>query len=440
MAAAALVLAISGCGLDVAGESEGTPIQIKLDFCANDTPIWFAFQDATDPFEVITPDASGTFTFQSRSRVAIAYVRQRGNDFRTDLIFTTNEALAPLANLTCLEQGGAKQVNGTVTGHSATQLGLVSLSSANSFVEGGQSAWTLSQLVDRPLDLVASRLDTANGNQHANKTIIRRSLNPANGSTVAELAFATQGFAPVPSTINISGVGASDHGVLYSSFVTALGTSHMLTLVDSISDGPTAVETIPAGELTSLDYHKVSAVATSANGAVRTTDRYFRSPGTQGITIGPALIEPSVTVVGTTPHVRMRTQALGQIDYSTMMNMLYHQQTSTQVTEVSMSVTASYFSATPIEWNLPMPNFDGLPGWQNIWGLKTGPIDWRVTGYFGRPQVIFGAPPNATDGETIAYGSRSSSVTVNSVQAARLAAVGGWRPGHFGRLGTSGPR
>lgn len=444
-AAVALAFTVSGCNLDVPGPPVGTPIEIKLDFCANDTPIWFVFADGSNAFQVVTPNAAGTFTFMASSRVTVAYVRQRGNDFRTDILFTTNEALVPFNTLTCLEQGGTRQVNGTVTGHSGAQLGLVSLSTSSAFVPADQSAWSLTQLVSRPLDLIASRIDVSNGNQHTNKTIIRRAQNPANGATLAALAFDSEGFAPVQNTVNVSGIGTLDHAVVFNAFFSSLGTSHTVTFADSVADGPTAIETIPADEAMTTEYHKVSAIATSPTGGVRVAERYFRDPGTQGLTVGPSLIDPSVEVIGTTPYVTLRTQIDGQIDYSTMINMAFHQQTPTQAIDVSMSVTASYFSGTPSEWILPMPNFSGLQGWQNAWGLKTGSIGWEVTGYFGRPQLILGAPPNAVAGETVNFGRRSSTITATSIQASqaasvRAASMPATLPGHFGPLGPARSR
>jgi hypothetical protein len=432
----AIAASLAACSLET-GVTPGTPLDITLDFCANDTPIWFAVQDGVAPFQVLTPDASGAFSFQARGLVTVGYVRQRGSDFRTDIIFTTNVALQQMSNTVCLEEGGAKQLNGTVTGHTGSQIGLVSLSSSNAFLASGQSAWSLTQLVDRPLDLIASRLDITGFDQHSNKTIIRRAQNPAGGATFSELAFDTEGFVPTTASINVTGVSANDLAVLYSAFESSLGTSHTMTFVSDITDGLVDVEMVPTAELAAADYHKVSAIVTAPNGVLRVTDRYFKDPAAQNITIGPALIEPSVTVVGTTPHVRMRTQLLGQIDYSTMVNLAYHQQQASpaRAIDVSMSVTASYFSGTPSEWNLPMPNFAGIPGWQNQWGLQPGQIDWRVTAYFGRPQLIFGAPPNLTTGETVAYASRSSSSTVSPTSLQSAGSV--VRPGHFGPIGPT---
>ena len=433
----AFALALTACSLEVPGPPEETPIELKLDFCANDTPIWFAIQAGSGPFEIVTPNTSGTFTFQATSRVTVAYVRQRGSDYRTDIIYTTNEALAPLRDLACVEHGGAKGVNGTMTGHTGTQIGLVSLSTSYATVGAGQTAWTLTQLVDRPLDLIASRIDVAATDQHTNKTILRRSQNPANGATIAALNFDSEGFAPVIHTLSVNGVGDNDHAVAYNSFGSSLGTSHTMTFVDNVQNGAVTVEAVPGSDLATNDFHKFAVIATAANGSVRTAERYFATLDFSSLALGPQLTEPSVIQLGTGAPVRLRTQVLGQVDYSTMINMAYHSQTATQAIDVSMTVTASYFSGTPVEWNLPMPNFDGLPGWQSAWGLKTGSVDWRVTGYFGRPQLLFGAPPNV--GETMFSGSRSSSLTATSVLAAE-APSGAPRPGHFGPFGPANVR
>src|SRR5688572_24627705 len=84
-----LAAALPGCGLNVAEPTPAVPIEIKLDFCANDVPIWFATQTGFTPFEVVAPDAAGTFTFDATNRTGIAFVRQSGSDSKTEIIFTT---------------------------------------------------------------------------------------------------------------------------------------------------------------------------------------------------------------------------------------------------------------------------------------------------------------------------------------------------------------
>lgn len=424
----ALGLFGAACDLGPTDPVIDTPIQILLDFCSNDTPVWFAHQGRDGVWEVINPNSSGTYTFPAYSRAAIAFVRQGGSDYKTDMIFTNNLDLEGISGLSCVEEAGTKQVNGSVAGVSGDQLGLVSMSFSSAFLTPSQTAFTLTQLVDRPLDVIASRINVSATEQHANRTIIRRAQSPVSGSTMPVFNFDTEGFDPVSNTATVTGVGAATVAFLNNTLFSQLETSHTLSFVDEITDGLVPFVTIPAIPIAAGDYHDLVAVAADQSGGARGVERYFRNPANQTLAIGPPLIEPLVTTVSTTPYARMRVQILGQVEYSTMLTIDLHQETLFASTDVSMSVSASYFGATPQEWNVLIPNFDGLDGWNNSWGLQSGTVDWTVTGYYGRPQLIFGAKPN--DPETVQFASRSS--VVSGAQAFRSARRS-TRPRHFSR-------
>jgi len=419
-----------GCGLDVADPEPEVPIEIKLDFCSNETPVWFAVQSTTGAWTIVTPDASGTFTFDATSRIGVVFVRQNGSDYKTDLIFTSNLDLEKLSGLVCVEESGTKQVNGSVTGLSGEEIGLVGMSFSSVFLTPQQSSFTLTQLADRPLDLVASRVDVSGvQQQHATKTVIRRAQNPTSGSTMAAINFDSEGINPGFYTATVSGIG-SEQAFLTNNFFSQLETSHTLTFVDAISNGALPFVAIPTSSLVAGDYHDLFVVATTPDGVARGAEQFFRIPADKAFTLGSTMAEPAVSVVGTTPYVRMGVQMAGQLEYSTMVTSDFHQQAAFSAIDVSMSVTASFFGGTPIQWDVQMPNLDGLPGWQNSWGLKTGAIDWTVTAYFGRPQLIFGAKP-LDEGELVLFASRSSSA--NAAQAFRTGREAR-RPRHFSRL------
>ncbi|HJQ21687.1 MAG TPA: hypothetical protein VJ867_15165, partial [Gemmatimonadaceae bacterium] len=63
-----------------------------------------------------------------------------------------------------------------------------------------------------------------------------------------------------------------------------------------------------------------------------------------------------------------------------------------------------------------------VSGWDNTWGLQPGDeINWTVTAYYGRPTLLFGAPPS--EGEGIQFAGRSSvgtSAAMASAATARL--------------------
>ena len=124
-----VALLAAGCSLEgVTDPGAQNPIEVKLDFCSNDIPVWFAHQSSLGAWEVITPDAAGTYTFTATNRAAVAFVHQNGADYRTDMIFTSNLDLQALSGLTCVEEGGAKQVNGSVSGLIGSELALVGMS------------------------------------------------------------------------------------------------------------------------------------------------------------------------------------------------------------------------------------------------------------------------------------------------------------------------
>ena len=109
----------------------------------------------------------------------------------------------------------------------------------------GNQPFTLTQLVDRPLDLIASRGDVTTTQQHANKTVIRRAQSQVNGSTMAVINFDSEGIVPAAGSADLSGVGSPESGFLMNNFFSSLETSHTLTFVDAITDGPTPFEWIP---------------------------------------------------------------------------------------------------------------------------------------------------------------------------------------------------
>lgn len=432
IAEALIALAAAGCSLDVNDPSLFTPVDIQLDFCSDDTPIWFAYQNGNGPWTVITPDGEGTFTVPSTNRTGVAYVRQNGTDYRSDMIFTTNAELEEVSGVACLEEGGAKVVNGTVSGVSANDLALVGMSFASVFLTSAQTSFSLTQLVERPLDLVASRVTIAGPQQQANRSIIRRTQNPLNGSTMAVLDFSTEGVVPAASNVTVDGILAGDQAFLVNNFFSQLETSHILTYIDApLANGTVSFVSIPTSELAAGDYHDLFVTATTTSSGTRGVERYFTTPANQTLTLGPVLAPPLVTQVVSTPNVRLRTQFAGQVEYSSMVVLDFEQTIQPfSAVNITISVTASYFGGTPLTWDLTTPTLNGVQGWQTAWGLQgASEIFWVVTAYLGRPELVLGARP--VDGETVQFASRMSSTTASGAFAASRSVP---RPRHFARL------
>src|SRR5437867_4387734 len=133
VAVAFLALFAAGCKLDV-GAPTLPNLDLALDFCSNETPVWFAYQNEGAPWTRVTPDAAGTFRFNATYRVTLALVRQSGSDYHTQITGATNRELQEVSNITCLEQTGSKQLNGSVAGLSGSQKAEVSMMFASPYL------------------------------------------------------------------------------------------------------------------------------------------------------------------------------------------------------------------------------------------------------------------------------------------------------------------
>jgi len=395
--------------------SDSTPpepqklVDVLLDFCSNDTPAWFAYQNQGAQWTPISANSEGTYSFTANNRVVLAFVRQNGSDYHTDIVYTTSTDLEKISGQACLEEGGSRTLNGTVSGFSGTQQAVVTMNFSSVYLPSSQTSFALTQLADRPLDLIASRvIVTGSGSQAADRVILRRSVNLVNNSTMPVLDFGgIEAFVPTNVTVNVSGLTLGETTLLQNNFFSQLETSQTLSAISGVGNGSSSMVTIPTTQLAAGDYHDLFAFGITPGGLVRGSERFFRS-GNQTLTIGNALASPTISTIGSTPYVRLRMQLARQSEYPDAVVVDYEQQhANLSVTTVSVTATSGYFASGA--WGMDIPSLSSVAGWQNSWGLVSGggAIDWTVTGYAGRPELLFGVKP--TDGETVNFAARSAS-------------------------------
>jgi hypothetical protein len=407
-----------GCGFPDIPTGVENPVEVSLDFCADEIPIWFAVQNGTQPVNVIPHDGNGTFTFTATRRVTLAFVRENGSDYRTEIISTSSNDLEPLSDDVCVEDAGAKTVNGTVAGVTGSQVALVGMSSRSALLTAGQTSFSLTQLADRPLDLVASRFDVDENTQHANTTIIRRALTFSSGSSLAAINFDAEGFPAGLHSLSANGI-EPEVGSLVNTFISQQETSHTLSVVDSIPlSGSVPFMAIPEAQMVGGEYHEAVLLTTNDAAYTRGAKAYFRDPGILTLTLGSAIADPTVTLIASEPYTRMQATLNGQLDYARVVVADFVQQTPASTIEVSVTVTASFFGGTPVTWLVPIPDFTGISGWNNAWGLQSGSsVDWTVSAHFISPRLLFGDRPVA--GESARFASRSSSIAAAQAFRAR---------------------
>lgn len=409
LAAAPLLAALSACEVTTSPPEPQTPIDLALDFCSDQLPVWFAFQNETVDWERVTPDADGTFRFTATNRVAIVYVLQNGADYWTEIIGARNTEFEEVSGTSCLEVAGTKQINGTFSGVTNPQRALISMLFSSAFPLAQQTSYSLTQLADRQLDLVASRVNLTTTTQTSDRIIIRRSFNPTNNAMIADLDFAgAEAVSPTTRVAAVTGVGAGELATIYNNFFSQLRTSHTLFYSELSANADIPFPSVPASLTAAGDYHDLFVVAPSTNGeSFRGAERYFRTAANQTLALAnPLTSAPTFAPLASTPYVRVQ-MTLQPSGYTSAGHFQLQQQFGqASVTTVNVTVTEGYYIGTSAQpWNVTIPDFSSVSGWQNAWGLQSGTvIDWTVTSFEGRASLIFGAPP--IDGETIRFAGR----------------------------------
>jgi hypothetical protein len=131
---------------------------------------------------------------------------------------------------------------------------------------------------------------------------------------------------------------------------------------------------------------------------------YFSTTGDRTDAMGPSLDTPTLSQVTSSPYVRLRGQLTAQSQYNSSVRFGYVQSTSSSSRFVVIGSSAGYLGATPVTWDVLVPDFTGTTGFNTSWMLGAG----QQTNYFaeafsGRTELLFGALPVQGDLVKIAY-------------------------------------
>lgn len=322
---------------------------IVFQFCSADAPLFFAIEDGTGPWTRVLPGANNTFTFAlSQSIGGVTYVSQNGASITTTVLLRAkSEFVALSGQTTCPSATTGRTVTGTVANVGPTEQAAVSLGSSVASTSFGVTNFTLQNVPDGSLDLIASRAAFGAAGFTPNKLIIRRALTQATGSVLPVLDFnASDAFAPQTAAVTIGNLGSDIASVNAGFFTTTGGSTSIGT-----STSATTVYGVPSGKMIASDLHFITASGTDGVSSIRTASMYAHDLTDRTVTLGAVLILPNVTNIGTTTF-RPRAQGTLQVEYNTMLTAAFSQ----SATNRSMTITASsgYFGgATTYDLTVP---------------------------------------------------------------------------------------
>jgi hypothetical protein len=422
----ALVVAVACSGDKIEGPS-GPTETVSFQMCEDFRPNWMAIQNEGDVWKAITVPATGPVTFDATEKVSVAMALSffGFGGFTTVFNVTREELSGTVAFLDCDGLAfGDRELNGTVSGLVGDNYAEIS-AAALTTTAGGSLAWSLTELPNKSMDLVAARVSDA-FLRTMDRVIVRRGIlpGPPGSAPIPVLNFAgAEAQPPADATLTLSNVG-SDVVSVSNTFLTANGTTHSLT--NSFSPGTVhPFQSIPPALTIAGDLHELDATASTTEG-FREVTHYFRTAANKALTFGAPVGSPTVTTITSGPPKRMRAQLASQTDYPTGVAVTFSQSTNCGETcftvyVVGVLTTAAFLGGTPATWDVIIPDMSAA-GYQASWGLQNNAtlVDWDVTAIGGNSSAVLGAP---IDGAIVVSATRSSASDFGVASASRSSRV-----------------
>jgi hypothetical protein len=286
--------------------------------------VWFAAQNGTGAWTRVTAGANNTFTFPVGSAGGFAMVRPDGPGFSTSVFYGSQADITALAlGSPCRgvnPSGGTKRLTGSIGASGATAHAFVGIGGASIQHPAIQGAgFTLDGVPAGQRDLIAANfLNDANDVNSITRIILRRDVNYASAIPALSLT-ATEALVPVNFRIATNNTG-TDQTSVQVSLVTANGASAPYST--TVGNAPSRIPFpgLPDAVLRPGDVHAIEFTARPASGGSSGREgillRHSATFDVDTVTFGPTLNQPTVTSLGTSPHLRLRAQLASQASYN----------------------------------------------------------------------------------------------------------------------------
>lgn len=388
---------------------------IAWTYCGTDRPLFFAVQDGSGPWTRVTAGADGVFRFDlAQSRGGVAAVQANGTANTLNVYYLTKDEMTVQGRQFC-DDAGTRNLSGSVSGATATDLVFVGFGSRSTTVVPSQSTnWSLANVLGGSRDLVASRAAFALNGLSVSYTlsnlIIRRGTNATTGANQPVLNFGgSEAFTPATANVTFAN-GGGELFTLITQFATANGTSSPLTV--DVSPATTTTRQwrgVPTARQVAGDVHTLIASATpSAQSSLtgRQVIRYTAAVADQTLTFGPALTSVSTSTVAGGGMVRLRSQYTIQTSYDRFYVAQYQQSSNGRINQVLASRGYLQGGAT---YDATLPDLSGVSGWLAVYGLASGlPVTWTFSaqGWSGSSTL-----DNIGDGNTVLSATTGGTIT-----------------------------
>lgn len=347
------------------------PTSVAFQLCDAAIPVWAGYQSGAGSWVSLPISASGSYGFSIAGVGGLAFVLPRYGDgarfgYETRVTYASAAELQSFGSGAC-GHAGTKTVRGSVSGVQTNESAEIALGSSAASVAGqtgATPAFTLAGVPDGAHDLLATR-NLAGGD--AARLLITRALDPADGSTLPVLDFASAAaIAPIKATATVTGTAATP--LVFSEFLTGNGTVALLSVAEAMT---VAYSAVPSASLIAGDLHALVALAEDAIG-LRGVVTYNRQAGARTLALGPVLAQPTITSLSTGPFARLQLLLPSQPQYQAFAYTEFRQGTDSTAASrrVSILATADYFNGLPGAWILPIPDLPQSIGVSPAWGLS----------------------------------------------------------------------
>jgi hypothetical protein len=355
---------------------------VNWTFCdLEDLPLYFAFRSGTSgSWTRVLPSANNTYSFTLNGPGSVVIVRPQEGGVASvfQYNFTATE-MAGTAEFECTQNPASKTLTGTVAGLSGTQTAQVSVGGGTTTITAPATSYTITDVSTGNVDLLAFRSQQTLGPGFIptitpDRAILRRNVNYAAGSSIPVLDFnGAEAFAPASATYTLSGSTGGEITQILSFFTTSNGTSAGFLFGSLLNtSGSATVYGIPSSRLQSGDFHFAIGFASAQDGsAQRGVYQYNRELTNRTIALGPQLGTPTVTSVGSSPYLRLRSAGTWQSEYADGIGVTFSQGTNASNSR-SWTISQSRAFVSGTTYQLEIPDLSGTPGWNTAWGLVGG--------------------------------------------------------------------